>query len=181
MEDATTRPAPGWLVELAGHDFDLRHWERELKPPFDPWCERVPNGSNSIFSLRSQSFVAAQCASGVKELAMPLIDRLNGALAMVTDAEPLTFQSVFRINDQGGLAFWCSFEDHVKVRDMIDVEVRDGSGNLFPPPPTEPSTTQNWVAAAESDDSIADMLTFAGRADNWFDIYKTIELGRVVN
>jgi len=26
------------------------------------------------------------------------------------------------------------------------------------------------------DDDVADILVFAGRADNWFDIYKTLEL-----
>lgn len=176
MEEGTTRPAPGWLVALAGHAFDLRDWERSFKPPFDPWCERMPHGTNFIFSLRSHTFVDAQCAGEVKELAIPLINRLNGALAMVTDAEPLTFQSVFRINDQGGMSFWSSVEDHVKARDRIDDEVRDRSGNLIPASPPEQSTAQKWVAAAEKNDDISDLLTFAGRADNWFDIYKAIEL-----
>jgi hypothetical protein len=176
MNEVTTRPAPGWLVELAGHAFDLRHWEQSLKPPFDPWFERVPHGPNCIYSLRSRSFVDAQCADEVKELAIPLINRLNGALAIAADAERVTFESVFRIDDQGSMSFYITFEDHVRVRDAMEIEVRDGSGTLIPPPPPEPSMAQKWAAVADNDDAIADMLTFVGRADNWFDIYKTIEL-----
>jgi hypothetical protein len=177
MEDGTLPLAPGWLVQLTGHDFDLRHWERSLKPPYDPWCERIPNGENFIFSLRSHRFVHAQSADEVRERAMPLIERLNGALGVVADAEPLNFQGVLRIDDQGGLHFFVFLEDHVRTRDAIEiVGVTDANGNLIPPPPPEPSAAQVWVEAAEQDEDIADMLIFAGRADNWFDIYKAIEL-----
>ena len=171
------QPAPGWLVLLAGHDFDLRLWERSLKPPYDPCCEWIRNGENLMFSIRSRLFVLAQSAEEVRERAIPLIAWLYGALAVVAGAEPLNFHSVLRIDDQGGLSFSVFMEDDIKVRDAIEIaEVRDAHGNLIQPPPSEPSAAQKWVEAAEQDDDIADMLIFAGRADNWFDIYKAIEL-----
>jgi hypothetical protein len=57
--------------------------------------------------------------------------------------------------------------------------VRDAKGNVIPPPPPPPpeaSRIQRWIKAAEENNDIADILVFAGRANNWFDIYKTVEL-----
>ena len=59
---------------------------------------------------------------------------------------------------------------------MVSAEVRDVDGNLVTPPPPEPSATQGWMQASESNDDIADLLVYAGRADNWFDTYKAVEI-----
>lgn len=59
-------------------------------------------------------------------------------------------------------------------------EARDAEGNLIPPAPPQPSNAQRWIGAAKTDDQIADMLVFAGRADNWFDIYKAVELAEKI-
>ena len=183
MEDGTSPPPPGWLVQLTGHDFDLSYWERSLKAPFDPWCERIRRDESFVFALRSRTFAHAQSANEVRERAIPLIERLNGALGVLVGADPLTFRGVGCMDDKGELTVTVFAEAHMQGRSMFTttggettVEVRDAKGNLIAPPPPEPSAAQRWAEAAEKDDDIADMLIFAGRADNWFDIYKAIEI-----
>jgi hypothetical protein len=181
MEDGTSPPAPGWLAQLAGNTLDLGYWEQSLKPPFDPSCERILQGDNSIFVLRSHTFADAQNANEVRERALSLTDRLNGALAVVEGAEPLSLQAVGRIDEKGAFHLTIFLEAaRIRLRGgrvLISTgEVRDAAGNLVPPPPPQPSEAQRWAEAAEQNYDIADMLVFAGRADNWFDIYKAIEL-----
>jgi len=51
---------------------------------------------------------------------------------------------------------------------------------LIPPPPPQPSDAQKWLQLAEKNDLIAELLDHFGRADNWYDIYKTIEVAEKV-
>jgi hypothetical protein len=178
MEDETPPLTPGWIVLLTGQDMDLSLWERSLKRPFDPWCERVPHQG---LALRSRSLDQTQSADEVRERAIELIERLNGAMSVQVGAEPLNYQSVGRIGDNGIVDIWVfPVTGHARLRGRgmmaADVEVRDINGNIVPPPPPEPSAAQRWITAAEENDDLADMLVFMGRADNWFDIYKAIEL-----
>ena len=173
------RLSPGWVVQVTGHEFDFSCWERSLKAPFDPWCERIPRDGGFVWALRSSRFDHLQSADEVRESAIPLIQRLNGALGVEGEAECLEFCGVGRIDDQGGFHVTVFAEAHSRMRiiAIAHAEVRDAEGNLIPPPPPEESSTQRWIKAAEGNDDIADMLVFAGRADDsWFDRYKTIEL-----
>ena len=57
METRVNLPAQGWIVELVGNEADLKDWERSLKPPSDPWCQRITKQDGSIIlALRSCSF-----------------------------------------------------------------------------------------------------------------------------
>jgi hypothetical protein len=58
------------------------------------------------------------------------------------------------------------------------LEARDADGNLVPPPPPEPSQAQRWVQVAQHSDDVGDMVIFAGRAEDWFDIYKALDLAQ---
>jgi hypothetical protein len=168
-------------VQLGGHNDDLSYWECSLNRPFDPWCERIPRGDGFIWALRSDHFEHLQSAGEVRGRAIPMIARLNGAQAVFGGAETLTFQSVGRIDDQGACHITVFAEANIRLRNdtmVAAAELRDGNGNLIPPPPPEPSMTQRWIQNAEENDDIADMLEFAGRANNWFDIYKSVELAK---
>jgi hypothetical protein len=114
----------------------------------------------------------------VRACAIPLIERLNGAIGVEARAEPLTFGGAGRIDDEGRIHLTVFAEGRSRARGNLvaAAEVRDANGNLVPPPPPEASSTQRWIKAAEQSDDIADMLVFAGRTDNWFDIYKALEL-----
>jgi hypothetical protein len=43
------------------------------------------------------------------------------------------------------------------------------------PAPPEPSNPQRWLAIAAENELLADALTYFGRSDDWFDIYKALE------
>jgi hypothetical protein len=178
MDERTSPPRPGWLAQLDGHEFDLACWERSLKPPFDPWCERIPHGESSFLALRSHSFDDRSTPEEVNGRAETLIAQLNGALGVGEDAEPVKLRAVGRVEDKGQVNFTVFAKGVMRGRSMMTAtaEVRNSKGDLVPPPPPAPSTAQKWVKAAENNDVVADMLTFAGRSDNWFDIYKAIQL-----
>ncbi len=170
---------PGWIAQVQGHSFDLAHWEQSLKPPFDPVCERIPHGDSTVCGLRSKRFDHLQSAEEVRDEALVIIAWLNGALSAQCGAEPLILQGVARIDDCSKLHFFVFMEARARTRSMMTatLEVRDEHGSINPPPP-EPSQAQRWVRIAEHCNDVADMLTFAGRANNWFDIYKTLDLAQ---
>jgi hypothetical protein len=177
MEDGTAPLSAGWVARLSGHEFDLAYWERSLRPPFDPWCDRLPQDGRLV--LRSYRFDGLQSADEVRKRAIPLIQQLNGALGVAISAEPLSFDGVGCIDDQGEVHLHFFAELNEQLHGFMvtaTAEVRDSDGNLIPPAPPQPSNAQKWIGAAEKNNQIADMLVFAGRADNWFDIYKAVEI-----
>jgi hypothetical protein len=72
-------PSLGWGAVVAGNPRDVTDWAHVLKQPFDPWVE--PH--NSQFILRSSSMDEFQEASRVRDVAIALIERLNGAPSML--------------------------------------------------------------------------------------------------
>jgi hypothetical protein len=165
---------------VQGHSFDLAYWEQSLKPPSDPLCERIPRGDSTVWALRSAMFDQLQSAEEVRAQAIILIARLNGALRALCGAEPLALQGVARIDSGGNFHYTVFAEGHARGRAMMTAtaEVHDAKGNLIQPPPPTPSQAQRWIQAADQNNDVADMLVFAGRANNWFDIYKALELAQ---
>jgi hypothetical protein len=49
-----------------------------------------------------------------------------------------------------------------------------------PPKAPQESRMQRWFREAETDDSRAELFVHLGRADNWYDLYKSAELARRV-
>jgi hypothetical protein len=178
VENRTPKPIPGWVARLTGHKFDLDEWERQLQAPFDPYCERIGEGDAAFFVLRSESFAGSETAADVMALALPLIDRLNGALSVTVRTEPLTFACVSRIDEDGKFHTSLFAAGHARGRATATAvgKAIDANGNVIPSPSPKPSAAQDYIKAAENDDDISDMLVFSGRSDSWFDIYKAIEL-----
>jgi len=170
----------GWIAQVQGHGFDLAYWEQSLRPPFDPVCERIPHGDSTVWGLRSSAFDQLQSAEEVRAQAIMMIARLNGALRAQCGAEPLTLQGVARIDDSGNFHFSVFSEARARARSMVTgtSAAHDADGNLVPPPLPEPSQAQKWIQVAEQNDGIGDMLIFAGRSEDWFDIYKALELAQ---
>lgn len=173
---------PGWFVALRGHPADLEEWEHALKLPFDPWVKRVPHRNEMLWGLRTIGFKDAADASEVRVWALPLIDRLNGAMAVVARVERVEFDGVGLVRPSGevNLTFFAEMTAHARSSARVIAEIRDSEGNLAPSPPSKPSAPQGWMQASASNDKIADLLVYAGRADNWFDIYKAIEIAESI-
>jgi len=176
--------APGWFVPLSGEDADKSIWERSLKPPFDPWCERIIRSETSYFGIRSSAFNHMTDAQEVRDKAISLVMQMNGAFRLCDDALPLMVDSVIQI-DASGKFHHAMFAEagHIKLRGFAitaTAEVRNADGSIPPPPPPQRSEVQRWAQLAESNEDVADMLIFASRGDSWFDIYKALELARSI-
>jgi hypothetical protein len=169
-------PKPGWAAVLQGEPADLEDWAFTLKEPFEPWMETYEG--NTL--LRSSSFDELTSANDVRERAVALVERLNGAVALSEHAGQLRFGGGIVQFDPNGKVH------HTMIPEPITLKVRGGmmrpvltqvgpDGKIVPPPPPQQSEVQKWSMLAESDDLLDDALIYFGRGKNWFDVYKTLE------
>lgn len=175
MELSETLQA-GWYVQLEGEAFDLEDWEYTLNPPFDPVVQKY---GEAEFLLSSTEFAQAKDANEVREKALALVARLNGAMAIMHSAKPVQLGRVVQVDAKGArhstlYAEFADFTLRSKVRATAVVLGPDGHPK--PPPPPQPSAAQTWNEMASLDDDIADLLEQHGRAAGWYEIYKTIEV-----
>jgi hypothetical protein len=173
-----------WGAVLRGHDDDLRDWCEMLKPPFDPWVE--VHGPDHV--LRSASLDGLTSASEVRDRVVAHIERLNGAMSVMRDCEPLQFSGVAELAPDGKVHRTIFAETFVQLRGLrvAATAVTVGpDGNPTPEPPPRPSEAQNWAEIADDNDLLEDALIYFGRAypavpgkhppTFWFDIYKALE------
>jgi len=167
-----------WAVELVGDAADLAYAKHALDPRFDPHVEAV----NERPALRSKSFDHLTAASDVRDAAQAIVAVLSGAIGLAMGGEPVRCGPVYRAWEDGRIDanVSASFAGRMRLSGFPpSVTVHDKDGNLVGPPPA-PTSAQQWIAAALDDEDIADLLTFFGRADNWFDLYKTIEMAEKI-
>lgn len=173
MNDATASKI-GWGVELGGHAFDLEDWKEALKVPFDPWILET----EGRLILRSIRLDPAATSSEAYERAQILMEQVNGALAVSHhNTGVVRVAAIAEMMSDGSRHVFVQVSGTAKARSRVGaVGVAIGPGGKpAPPPPPEPSNAQRWLSIAAEDDLLADALTFFGRSDNWFDIYKALE------
>lgn len=167
-----------WAVELVGDPADIAYARHALDPRFDPRVETV----NQRPALRSKSFDHLMTASDVRDAAHAIVAVLSGAIGLTMGGEPLRCGTVYCVWEDGRIDanVSASFAGRMRLSGFPPtVTVHDKDGNLVGPAPA-PTSAQQWIAAALDDEDIADLLTFFGRADNWFDLYKTIEMAEKI-
>jgi len=170
---------PGWVATLAPDNPHRDYWERALTAGFDPSFETISTHDKTAWVLRSARFEHITEALEVREIAEVIIAQLNGAQAALGDLDPLKLHGVGKVDYDGSFSTIVFGELTICAKAHMaigSVEVRDSLGNLVPPPPPRASLTQSWIQAARTDDDIADLLRYAGHSDNWYDIYKAMEL-----
>ena len=174
-------PAPGWYAQLSGEQADLDDWAKTLNDPFDPLVLKLPD---STFVLKSIDFDALESADEVRSRALIIVARLNGALRLATQAQPIGLSSIIKF-DAGGQRHAFLFLESAAIAfcrfgGSANLTLRGPNGEPLPaskPPPSEP---QRWLRLADKNDLLAELLDHFGRADNWYDIYKTIEVAEKV-
>jgi hypothetical protein len=168
---------PGWGAVVQGEPSDLQGWTDNLKEPFDPWVEI--HGGEMV--LRSALLDGLATANEVRDRALAYIDRINGAMALWQQAGPLRFGGrVIQFTADGKqhpTFFPASASAELRGSGGMRVEVTPigTGGKPVSPPPPQPSEVQRWAAIAEGDDLLDDGLIYFGKADDWFDIYKSLE------
>ncbi|WP_025036206.1 hypothetical protein [Bradyrhizobium sp. DOA9] len=171
-----------WGAVLRGHEFDQQDWRDMLKPPFDPWVE--VHGQDTI--LRSNSLDDAMSAIEVRDRFSAHIDRLNGAMLIAKQSQPLSCGSVVEFAQDGKINQTIFMKGLAPGRSKVGamaIKLVDGK----PEPELLPhaSDVQNWAAIADNDDLLEDALIYFGRTSGsdagqypptfWFDIYKALE------
>ncbi len=168
---------PGWYVELLGDETDLEDWVYTLNEPFDPTALKDADGT---ILLKSSEFEGLEDAAEVRERALALVARMNGAIALMHSGQPLRSGAIIRANEEGKrhrtiFAEMAAIESGRCVMRATAV-VLGPDGKPKPPPPPQPSAAQAWNRMAADDDDCADILEQLGKANGWYDIYKTIEI-----
>jgi hypothetical protein len=174
-----------WGVRLEGHDFDLLDWMDTFQRPLDPWVEKVqqPGWTEPFYVLRTAEFDAASSPNEVSERAGPLVDRLQGAMTLSRGGEPVKQTTVIEFRPDGSIGrhYAVSVGTAVVRTRASAAGVVLGKGGVTSPSPVQQPDALRWNELVdgvdpERSDLIADLLVHVGRCDNWFDIYKTIEL-----
>jgi hypothetical protein len=190
MDDRTPEPATrGWGAVLSGGPDDLEVWKQALKAGFDgyPWTE-VHDGKTILRSARLDELASSE---DVRDGAIALIERLNGALALAEQTKPVRFGGVMEFDPDGRRhqhVFAEGFLVSASARLRGAGVVTGSDGRPVPPSPPKPSLVQRWVARAETDELLQDALIYFGRitswyipearqaeATDWFDVYKCLE------
>ena len=168
--------SPGWAVELIGDEIDLDDFRKMLAPPFDPWTEDSADGK---LLLRSDSWAKFTEAIDVFRDAFRMIERLNGeALLINNDAKPVKLGGqVIRFAPDGTQeqTFSPGTADLRLTLERVRLRSTGTTGGQ-----TEPQELrmQKWFREAETDDTRAELFVHLNRADNWYDVYKSMELTR---
>ena len=155
----------GWGATIRGSDGAIAHWKAALKQPFDPWVES--HGDETL--LRSAAFDELKSAEQVRDRAVALIDRLNGAMALSRGSGPVRFAGVTQVMPNG-------IRHRTLIAETAQYQISGHAVTItVGPSPGQPSEVQLWAGLAEDDDFLDDALIYFGTSTEWFDIYKTLE------
>lgn len=181
MADRNDPPTPGWGVEITGHQFDIADWADELERPFDPWIERFERNGRETVALRSSAFDGVTTAAEARAIGSQMIEQVKGALLIVTGHRAdIQQEASLYVDAHGkvqGHAFLRAEPGVFRMRaSRATLTAYDGHGNIIPPPPPQPSMAQQWTRAGLAKDRLGELLVYLGRADNWFDLYKALEV-----
>jgi hypothetical protein len=116
--------------------------------------------------FRSELFDGLDSVEEVRGRAKTIIERFNGAFALLYKAKPLRCDAVIWVMPDGKLHRAMPMEGGVY---NITAKARDVSGEV-----------QKWASLTEEDENyhLHEALVFFGRADNWFDVFKCYEAVR---
>lgn len=171
-----------WGVLLDGHKFDLLDWHEGLNSAFDPVVEKRIIREQEEFVLFSSGFDPALDSQTIRDDADVIVAGMNGAMAILRRAGQVTVKGVadFADGDPKIHVFARGVGFVGRSRLSAAGVVLRADGTRVPPPPPQRSATQNWLELSRQSDDAADLLTYASRADNWFDVYKMIEAASVL-
>jgi hypothetical protein len=167
---------PGWGVVLRGEPADLEGWANNFKEPFNQYPRVEKHDGDTV--LRSDSFDNLTSAQEVRERAVPLIERLNCALALLQRSEPVQFGAVIQFKSDGTQHRTAFLEPATLVGSggfFGSAIIMGPDGNPRPEPPPQPSEAQRWLAIIENDKLLDDALRYFRKGADWASIYNALE------
>mgnify|MGYP006876577713 FL=1 len=168
-----------WGVELNGPESDQAVWLAYLKPPFDPYIEKVVNDRNEYFVLRASAFNGMTKSEEVHRAAKPLFVTLNVVMSKNADTDRITNGAVIEFVQDGPPLKHphLEIEEGITVRarvGIVELTVADAQGNVLKPTPA-PSRAQLWMRAATLEPQIGYALGYLQDKADWVNLYKAYE------
>jgi hypothetical protein len=165
-----------WFIALGGPKPDLEDWEDCLRAPFDPNVRVVhlpdgKGGTTATYVLNAPEFASCAEASEVREIAIPLIRRLNSLVAVHMGSDPVRLSAVLQQQPDG------TYRSHTfgELNTTLGRIKMKATGTLSggKPAPPQPSLVQRALTSKHSE--FLDALEHYSRANNWHDLYKVFE------
>ncbi|MCL8380890.1 hypothetical protein [Xanthobacter aminoxidans] len=169
----------GWAVELTGEPFDIDDLRRVLRFPFDPWIEDIASGGEPNPHMRHSGWAQFTSVSDVVADAQRIVSHINGAARLLhSDYRPVGVSNVVRFHADGRREFILpAVTGHFNVtlgRVRFRAEGTVGEGGFENG--DQPSILQDWLSVSGKSDLVSDLFIHLDRSDNWFDVYKTMEI-----
>jgi hypothetical protein len=167
---------PGWAVEIHGEQIDVNDLRAVLIPGFDPWIE---NYEDKVL-IRSKQFANLVEAGEVAASAGLLLRMLHGAVLLEqSDARAVSVGEIFKFGSGGT-------REQIAIKGAANIEMASARARGYATvlradgtreKPRE-SKTQKRLRAAVTSTAKADLLVHLARSDNWYDLYKAMEIVR---
>lgn len=170
---------PGWAVELNGETIDLNDLRHLLPAPFDPWVEDYPTDGGTRPILRSKNWVGITEVAVIYDDSRRIVERLNGMLQVIhSDAKPVKPGKTLSFGPDGereNVAYPVSASVNITLG---NARARAYATTVGTPKTPSETLLQQWFREAEEDGNRADLFSHLTRVDNWFDLYKSMEIAR---
>jgi len=155
-----------WMARLDGHEFDLRALSEHLRGP----DYAVREMRTSEYYLEARRFQSLAEATAVRDEAIRLIPRINGAARLVNaNSKPVAFGgSVISVSEEGRQSVFL-FPPPIAVRAAVAVSI---DGETMPRLPT---VAETLLANADHDQARAEALHLFGLDQDWVNLYRTLE------
>ncbi len=170
---------PGWAVELRGKKIDLDDAMEIFGDGYRLTIRPHQQEGETIELLRSRDWSALDSAREVMADAEQIVRELNGALLLTYgDSEPLGTGRVLRWDASGAKMPVVAVASGTITLGGFRVRGRLTTGGTNGPPPPPPARA--WIDYANASDLMSELLVHIGRATDWFDLFKAIELTQKV-
>jgi hypothetical protein len=169
-----------WALGLTGSQFDLEDAVALFGDQSDPSVHVLDAEASGDFKtiLTSPQMDELSAARQVYGVANRLLSLVNGALFVLDPArEPLKGGGLRKRHADGKLThFLIAQSGTIANRTRFGRHIICKVGEQ--PPTQPPPAPVKWVAAAQSDQIVADVLTYLSGEPSWFDLYKAFEMMR---
>lgn len=161
---------------MTGERIDLDDLRAHLNPPFDPWMEDFEENDVSIPLLRSLHWSDLTEAADVHRDAERMVRQIHGGLLVIyKDSRPVKLGRTMNFDEHGKrMPIIFAAAGHTKLSGGR-MRGRIQRNELAPP---QESTLQRWSREADTNETLADLLTHLSASDNWYDLYKSMGLAR---
>jgi hypothetical protein len=162
---------PEWLVRLEGEKFDLEDLPSLLRSPENTVIEE--DGS---YYLKSSQFKSLGSADEVRERAIDMIEKLNGAVQLhIPSFRGVSEGGVTMIEEGGRRHHYVYLESSLTLRSKVSANLTVSKCDDTPETAPPPSNVESWIRLVKTDKAVADALHFF-RENTWISLYKVYEI-----